>query len=250
MADIQSHYIDFRDEHRIYFIEGMLMELVGMIADTDYDEWNNDSPSTDPSPVTWYKLIVHPELMFDGGHYEEGCLPPIFAHRGDTISTHKIVKYLLENIYYNTDSPIVLLEELQELDLCVDKSDMICDIAVRLFSVLGDGYRIETELQTTLGYPLMFIHPHQKDGKKGLMFSIDDEKKHYTFKQLATAFGAILYALREFYERDIEIVSIREVKKEYTPEEYEAELPKSYRQFLRMIEIAAEKEKRYWNEFK
>ena len=250
MSDIQSHYIDFRDEHRIYFIEGMLMELVGMIADTDYDELHNDSPSTDPSPVTWYKLIVHPELMADGGHYEESCLPLIFAHRGDTISKHKIAKYLLENIYYNTDSPIILLEELQELDLCVDKSDMICDIAVRLFSVLGDGYRIETELQTTFGYPLMFIHPHQKDGKKGLMFSIDDEKKHYTFKQLATAFGAILYALREFYERDIEIVSIREVKKEYTPEEYEAELPKSYRQFLRMIEIAAEKEKRYWNEFK
>ena len=38
MSNIHTNFIDFRDEHRIYFLEGNLLELVGMIADTDYDD--------------------------------------------------------------------------------------------------------------------------------------------------------------------------------------------------------------------
>lgn len=55
MSNIKSHYIDFRSEHRIYLLDGMLHELVGMFADIDYDEWNENVQSSHPSPVAWYK---------------------------------------------------------------------------------------------------------------------------------------------------------------------------------------------------
>ena len=244
MSNIQSHYIDFRAEHRIYLLEGVLWELVGMLADTDYDDWDEKSISDDPSPRTWYKFVFDSEFMYDGGHYPEGSLPGIFAHRGDTLSTVQIGIYLLGNIYYNNDSPICLLEGLKAFDLKADFS--VADIKVR-FLPIGNGYNIETDLQSFVGWPPIFVRP-SPDGKKGLVFSVANNEEFYSYKRLATRMGRILYALREYFGRDVEITSIVGVKDVGSSKESEYELSPSFHQFFRLVNIAADVEKDYWKE--
>lgn len=248
MSNIKSHYIDFRSEHRIYFLDGMLHELVGMCADTDYDDWSEDSYSTNSSPRTRYKLIFDPEQMYNGGYYEEGSLPYIFAHRGDTLTHPMLSKILLNNIYYNIDDPICILETLSRFDLHIDMSKPICDITVRLCDIVS-GYRVETNIHSVFGYPLTFIH-YPTDGQKGIIFTIDGNEKLYTFKRLATAIGKIIFTLRSCFDRDVEIVNFHAVRFEDTPKEEEIALPEAYDKFLRLINIAAEQERRYWEKYK
>lgn len=240
MSNIQSHYIDFRDEHRIYLLGGCLCELVGMIADTDYDEWNEYSISNDSSPVTWYKFITNSKFMNDGGHYMEGSLPPIFAHRGDRLEIRHLMKYLLSNIYYNTDSPIVLLEDLGEYGLTIGE-EVVADIVIKLCHV-WDGFRVESNYNV----PLMFIRlsketPHQ------IIFSVDGKEKIYSIKRLAKELGDVIYAFREFFENDVKVSSIVMVEDECKPQRREVDAPAPYQKFLRLIELGAEIEKRYWD---
>ena len=241
MSNLHSNYIDFRSEHRLYLLDGCISELVGMIADTDYDEWDEDTVSEDPSPITWYKLIVNPEYMHDGGHYREGSLPFIFAHRGDVLKEYQLVNYLMNNIVYSVDSPICLLEDLKNFDLSAILTDSLRSISIRLCSVWS-GYRVET----SAGGKLMFIST-PKDGSKGVVFTSDGHEKLYSYKELAKAFGQILYALREFFhDSTININRISIVENECTSDEKLVPAPKGYTKFLRLVNLGAEKERMYW----
>ena len=243
--NIQSHYIDFRDEHRIYLLGGILYELVGMIADTDYDDWDENSFSSDPSPRTWYKLILNSEYMYDGGHYEEGSLPHVFARRGDTIGLPNLLRYLLENVFFRVDNACILMEELSGLDLKVDDLKKV-DLTLRLYPV-HSGFRVVSELHNPFDFPLIFVK--SPDDRKGIIFSYEGNEDFFTFRKLATEIGRIVFALQDYFKRDIEIVHICRIEGECTPQEREAELPKGYSQFLRLVRIAAEKERNYWKKF-
>lgn len=242
MSNITTNYIDFRQEHRIYLLEGVLYELVGMLAITDHDEQEDDGFSTHSSPVTYYKLILDAEQMYNGGCYQEGELPTVFARRGDVISLPRLALYLLGNIYFNIDNPSILMEQLEEYNLKVENND-ICDITIRLYPVYH-GYRVVSDFHSSFHCPLTFIS--SSEYKTGLLFDVKGHKEFYTFKKLATRLGKIIYALQTSFERDIEIVRICEVKGEGTPDEQEIDLPKGYSQFLRLVRIAAEKERIYW----
>ena len=242
MSNITTNYIDFRQEHRIYLLEGVLYELVGMLAITDHDEQEDDGFDTHSSPVTYYKLILDAEQMYDGGCYQEGELPPVFARRGDVISLPRLALYLLGNIYFNIDNPSILMEQLEAYDLKVENND-ICDITIRLYPVYH-GYRVVSDFHSSFHCPLTFIS--SSEYKTGLLFDVKGHKEFYTFKKLATRIGKIIYALQTSFERDIEIVRICEVKGEGTSDEQEIDLPKGYSQFLRLVRIAAEKERIYW----
>lgn len=246
MANIQSHYIDFRNDHRIYLLGGALYELVGMIADTDYDDWDEDSFSSDASPRTWYKLILNSEYMYDGGHYEEGSLPPVFARRGEVIGFPNLLRYLLGNVISRVDNACILMEELPGLDLKVADLGKV-DLTLRLYPV-HSGYRVVSDFHNTFHSPLTFIK--SSDDKKSIVFSFENGEAFFTFKQLATEIGKIVYALQSYFKRDIEIVHICRIEGECTPQEHESVLPKGYGQFLRLVRIAAEKEKKYWEKFK
>ena len=242
MSNITTNYIDFRQEHRIYLLEGVLFELVGMLAITDHDEKEDDGFGTHSSPFTYYKFIFDAEQMYDGGCYQEGELPPVFARRGDVISLPRLALYLLGNIYFNNDNPSILMEEIGEYDLKVENND-ICDITIRLYPV-WQGYRVVSDFHDCFHGPLTFIS--SSEYKPGLLFKVDGHKEFYTFKKLATRIGQIIYALQTSFERDIEIVRICEVKGEGTSDEQEIDLPKGYSQFLRLVRIATEKERIYW----
>lgn len=242
MSDIHTNYIDFRDEHRIYLLDGMLYELVGMIADTDYDEWNEHSTSDDSSPITWYKLILNSNYMFDGGHYEEGCLPYVFAHRGDVLNGYQLMQYLINN---HTDDPICLLEALDDFDLTAELTESECSIRIRLFPVWS-GYRVESNI----GFPMMFISA-PKDDRKGVVLDGQgyEGEETYSYKRLAKEMGEILYALREYFKKPtIDISGITIAEDECAPKETEVEAPEAYNRFLRLVRIAAEKEKKYWED--
>lgn len=243
MSNIHTNYIDFRDEHRIYFLEGNLLELVGMIADTDYDEWNKDTMSDDPSPITWYKLILNSECMFDGGHYEEGALPPVFAHRGDVLKGYQLMRYLINN---HVTEPICLLGELERLGLTAVLTESECSIRIRLFPV-WDGYRVESNI----GFPLMFISA-PKDGRKGVVLDVREEnegEETYSYKRLAEEMGEILYALREFFKKPtIDISGFSIVEDDRALMLTEVKAPESYTRFLRLVRLAAEKKKKYYDD--
>lgn len=236
MSNIKSHYIDFRSEHRIYLLDGMLHELVGMFADIDYDEWNENVQSSDPSPVARYKLVFNSEYMFDGGRYKEGELPNIFAHRGDGLEVSQVMALLLHNMIYNIDSAVVCLEDdLMQFGLCCKSS--LCDIVIRLCPVWS-GFRVETDM----GGALMFINT-LTDGKISL--TVDGYEKCFTYRELAISIGEILYALREYFKRDIEIVKICRVENECKADQREVITP-TYEKFRRIIELGALKEEKYW----
>lgn len=248
MANILSNYIDFRDEHRIYLLDGVLWELVGMIAFSDYDDRDEEFGTT--SPKTSYKFIFNSELMQNGGFWEEGFLPPIFAHRGDTLNLSQVVCYLVEhclvedffveNVGYIFRSPVDFTERL---DLHIDSETILCDISIKLIEFNG-GYNIKCDFPQKLNLPWMFIY-FPSDGRKGIMIShskngYERKTKFYTFKAFATVFGEIIYSLREYFDREVEIVDIKAVSRDDTP----IDLPKSYEKFLRLINIAADKEEK------
>ena len=240
MSDIHTNYIDFRDEHRIYLLDDHLHELVGMIADTDYDEWNEDSISDDSSPITWYKLILNSKYMFDGGHYREGDLPSIFAHRGDVLKGRQLMQYIINN---HLDDPICLLEDLDEFDITAELTESECSIQIRLFQVWS-GYRVESNI----GFPLMFISA-PKDDRKGVVLTVNGEEKTYSYKRLAKEIGEILYALREYFKKPtIDISGFSIVEDECAPIETEVKAPESYTRFLRLVRLATEKEKKCWDD--
>lgn len=242
MSDIHTNYIDFRDEHRIYLLDGMLYELVGMIADTDYDEWNEKTKSDDSSPITWYKLILNSDFMFDGGYYEEGCLPYVFAHRGDVLKGYQLMQYLINN---HTDDPICLLEALDDFDLTAELTESQCSIRIRLFPVRS-SYRVESNI----GFPMMFISA-PKDDRKGVVLDVQgyEGEETYSYKSLAEYIGKILYALRKYLHRPtIDIYGFSIVEDECAPMHTEVKAPESYTRFLRLVRLAVEKEKKYWDD--
>ena len=240
MSNIHTNFIDFRDEHRIYFLEGILLELIGMIADTDYDEWNKDTMSDDPSPITCYKLILNSECMFDGGHYSEGDLPPIFAHRGDVLTGRQLMQYLINNHF---DDPKRLLEYLDKLDLTAELTESECSIQIRLFPVLS-GYRVESNI----GFPSMFIDA-PSDGRKGVVWRVEEEEITCSYKRLAEEMGEILYALREYFKKPtIDISGFSIVEDDRAPMPTEVKAPESYTRFLRLVRLAAEKKKKYYDD--
>lgn len=245
--NVQSNFIDFRNEHRIYLLEGGLFELFGMIAVTDcenVDDYSCESFSKAPSPVTSYKFIIDPELMMNGGYFEEGELPSVFAHRGDTISITQLMEYLMGNLYFHTEEPILLLNELSHFNLAVDQSQPVCDIRILLNDV-GSVYRVNTNL----GGPLTFIS-FPSEGKKGVNLSIDGQSVSLSYRELAKKIGRILYALRRYFKRPgIDVVSISKVENEHSPQRREEKMCGKYNQFLRLVRIGAECEKRYWDNF-
>ena len=190
MSDIHTNYIDFRDEHRIYLLYGLLEELVGMIADSDYDE-RNENAMSDSSPITWYKFIVNPKYMFDGGHYKEGELPPIFAHRGDVLTGYQLMNYLINN---DNDEPICLLEELEGLGLTAELSERECSIQICLVPLWNRIFRVESNI----GFPLMFIS-EPKDNC--VVLEANEKKITCSLKKLIIDIGNILYALREYFHK-------------------------------------------------
>lgn len=229
----QTNFIDFRDEHRIYLIEGSLEELVGMIAVIDFDDDYEDfGKFCLPSPVTYYKFIINPKYMINGGYFSEGGLPNIFAHRGDTIKVWQMMEILLKNIYFHTETPIEILEELSDFELKVDPSEAICDIRIRLYQCTT--FRVETDL----GGALMFI-TIPEEGDKGFTFSIDGDEKFYSYRDLAIRIGEILYALRKFFHRpDIEIVNIT-LYDIHEKEMSDVPIVNGFQKFLRCVELAA-----------
>lgn len=230
----QTNFIDFKDEHRIYLIEGSLEELVGMIAVTNFDDDYEDFGKLRlPSPVTHYKFIINPNYMCNGGYFCEGNLPNIFAHRGDTIKVWQIMEILLKNIYFHIESPIAILEELSDFELKVDPSEAICDIRIRLYQIIK-SFRVETDL----GGAIMFI-TISKEGDKGITVSIDGYEKFYSYRDLAIRIGKILYALRKFFHRpDIEIVNIT-LYDFWEKEMSDVPIANGFQKFLRCVELAA-----------
>lgn len=244
MSKIRTNYIDFRSEHRIYLHNGWLTELVGMIADTDYDNWEKNKESGTIDPVTWYKFITDPQFMYDGGYYREGDLPSIFAHRGDKLRDYQVMTLLDQNIYFHLEDPILILEDhLKDLDLTCILSDQLRNIRIRLCSVWS-GYRVE--LNT--GGSLMFIKVPKEEGK-GIVLTIDGHKQEYSFRKLAKSAGQILYALRAyFHEPDICISDVSIVENECLPDQRLVPAPEPYFKFLRLIEMAAKMEERHWDQ--
>lgn len=239
MSDIHTNYIDFRDEHRIYLLDGYLFELVGMLAFTDYDDRNEfceSLPSSAPSPITWYKLIM--ERMFNGGYYLEEEQPNVFAHRGDVIKGYELMQYLINN---ENDDPIRLLEDLERYDITAELSDSECSIQICL-EVLGHGgFKVESNI----GFPLTFIEP--EDNR--VVLKANDKKVTYSFKKLIITIGSILYALREHLHKPT--IDISEIFfDEYFHKVEFVQNPDFFPKFLRLVRIAAEKTKMYWEDFK
>ena len=241
--NIKTNYIDFRNEHRIYLLEGILDELVGMIAVTDFDDLYEDCPGPSACPKTTYKLILNPDIMYTGGVWEEGELPSVFAHRGDIISHPRLLKFLLGNIFFQTDDAVHLMDQLKKYDIKV--KDLIKnDITLRLKRLLGDNFRVESDLHSLIGYPWTFFS--YSDNPKGIRFSIDGNEKIYSFYELANRIGEIVYALQKYFSRDVNITRMCEVKNQGSSNEQEVELPKSYSKFLRLVRLAAEIERKKW----
>jgi hypothetical protein len=227
-------------------MHGILDELVGMIAFTDFDEWDDVSYSENGSPRTWYKFIFDPKFMYDGGYYEEGSLPWEFAHRGDTISFPMLSSILIENLFYNVEDPIFILEKtLSKYDLHVDTSKLVTDISVRLCK-LKNGYMVEMNFLDRIVDEELFSFHYPEDGKKGIIIHLNGDEEFFSYKRLAEALGEILYALRDYFKRDIEITRICEVKNWGTKQQYEVDQTEKFQWFLRLISIGVEKQKRYW----
>ena len=240
--NIKTNYIDFRNEHRIYLLEGILDELVGMIAVTNFDDLDEDSPGPSASPKTTYKLILNPDCMYTGGVWEEGDLPSVFAHRGDIISHPLLLKILLGNIFFRTDDAVSLMfYQLKKYDLKVEELTKN-DITLRLDRLSGDDFRVGSDLHSLIDYPLTFIS--YSDNPKGIRFSIGGNEEVYSFYELANRIGEIVYALQEYFSRDVNITRICEVKNQGSSNEQEVELPESYSKFLRLVRLAAEKERK------
>ena len=241
--NIKTNYIDFRNEHRIYLLEGILDELVGMIAVTDFDDLYEDCPGPSACPKTTYKLILNPGFMYPGGCWEEGELPSVFAHRGDIISHPRLLKLLLGNIFFEADDAVGLMDQLKKYDLKVEDLTKN-DITLRLERFLGDNFRVGSDLHSLIDYPSTYIS--YSDNPKGIRFSIDGNEKVYSFYELANRIGEIVYALQEYFSRDVNITRICEVKNQGSSNEQEVELPKSYSKFLRLVRLAAEIERKKW----
>ena len=88
----------------------------------------------------------------------------------------------------------------------------------------------------------LFNFHYPEKGKKGIICHFDGIEEFFSYKRLASALGEILYALREYFKRQFEIVSIEAVRYDDTP----IDLPESYNKFIRLINIAAEIQRRYW----
>ena len=181
--------------------------------------------------------------MYTGGVWEEGELPSVFAHRGDIISHPRLLKFLLGNIFFQTDDAVHLMDQLKKYDIKV--KDLIKnDITLRLKRLLGDNFRVESDLHSLIGYPWTFFS--YSDNPKGIRFSIDGNEKIYSFYELANRIGEIVYALQKYFSRDVNITRMCEVKNQGSSNEQEVELPKSYSKFLRLVRLAAEIERKKW----
>ena len=241
MSNIQTNFIDFRNEHRLYVIDGFLQELVGMIAITDFDSFSDLHEDADPSPETYYKFICDSQFMHDGGSFSEGELPHIFAHRGDIISIYNVMNYLLKNIYFNTDSPICLLERFDDYNLSISEEHFHPDITISLCDVKS-SYRIET----SLGHPLMFI---EKKCSQPNMVSLTIDGYHIalSYKKIIMRLGKIIYGLRSYMKRkDIRIKEIWDIKDWVTPTE-KKNPPTGWERLPRLVDLAAEIHEKYWN---
>lgn len=239
--NIKTNFIDFRNEHRICLIEGSLDELVGMIADTDYNDFDKCSPSPNATPRTMYKLILDPVCMFSGGYWEEGELPDVFARRGDVISHCQLLEYLLSNIFYRTAEATSLMNNLDRFGLKVEEPKTV-DITLYLEKIKG-GYNVSSDWHSFSGEPMTYIF--YSDNPKGINLYVGENEEVFSFHELANSIGKIIYALREYFKRDVEIVHVCEVIIPHSSEGHEVDLPKGYSQFLRLVNIAAEKERRY-----
>lgn len=234
--NIKTNYIDFRNEHRIYLLDGALYELFGMIAVTDLDDLDNDGMlrmQDSPSPKTRYKFIIVDGLMLNGGFYEEGDLPSVFAHRGDTIKIREIMKILLLNIYFHNAEPIDILEDLSDLDLTVDVPEPFPDIEIRIAED-HDFFSVDTNLY----HPIMHFSIPKK-GENGVTLNINGYEDTYSLNFLATRIGEIIHDLRVYFKRpEIKIKGFSMWDSRFE-NKLDVPLPEGFENFLRLVEKEA-----------
>lgn len=234
--NIKTNFIDFRNEHRIYLLDGALYELFGMIAVTDLDDLDNDGMlrmQDSPSPKTRYKFIIVDEQMLNGGIYEEGELPSVFAHRGDTIKIREIMNILLLNIYFHNAEPIDILKDLSDLDLTVDVPEPFPDIEIRIAEKY-DFFSVDTNLS----HPIMYFSIPKK-GENGVTLSINGYEDTYSLNFLATRIGEIIHDLRVYFNRPEIKIKGFSMWDSLFENKLDVPLPEGFENFLRLVEKEA-----------
>ena len=97
----------------------------------------------------------------------------------------------------------------------------------------------------------MFIDA-PSDGRKGVVLDVREEnegEETYSYKRLAEEMGEILYALREYFKKPtIDISGFSIVEDDRAPMPTEVKAPESYTRFLRLVRLAAEKKKKYYDD--
>lgn len=249
MSSMHTNFIDFRDEHRIYYFDGYLRELVGMImiTKTDQKEFSeavvgNNLPK---EPETWYKFVCN-TYMESGGIYKEGLLPDIFAYRDGEITLSRLVRYLLLNIHYRVDDPIVLIEDLSSYNLTVSSEGLGGNgIEVFLYSMDADSYyRIETSICEST-----FMYLSENKGK--LSLRIDRKIAEGSVYWLIRSVAEIIYALQEYFHReDIRLSRICIMEKECLRQKPTMMYSKWCDRFPCFVDWFVKKERAYWNNLK
>jgi len=204
-----SNYIDFRNEHRIYFVNGLFDELVGMIALTDPNpqiKWGKSPEMEIMSPETYYKLILNSKWMHDGGTFLESNLPPIFAHRGDELGADKVLDLLIENINHDWIGSYDLLVLLENFDLKVSFSEKLRSIELRLFydPIIPDRFLLLNNVSKTTWF---FF-------QKGDRYNLFDDES-LSIVDVADRIAYIIDALRKFFNRDDIMLTRVSVTKDY-----------------------------------
>lgn len=245
MSSMHTNFIDFRDEHRIYYFDGYLRELVGMIIITkiDKEEFSeavvgNNLPK---EPETWYKFVCD-TYMGSGGIYKEDLLPDIFAYRDGEITLSRLVRYLLLNIHYRVDNPIVLIEDLSSYNLTVSSEGLGGNgIEVFLYPMDTDSYyRIETSICEST-----FMYLSENKGK--LSLRIDRKIAEGSVYWLIRSFAEIIYALQEYFHReDIRILQICVMAKDGLNSKPTVVYSKWCERFPYLVDLYVKKERAYW----
>lgn len=78
-------------------------------------------------------------------------------------------------------------------------------------------------------------------------YLVEGKEEKYSIKRLAKKLGEVIYAFREFLGNEVKATSIVIVEDECKPQRREVDAPAPYQKFLRLIELGAEIEKRYWD---